>query len=162
MKPVSSMFTFRLPWCPGKSTFFKGDIKLPVWGLPTTTECKIIVPSIAETESYDHTTYENQMFFFNTVQRTCFYKHNVKREGLDQCYDCKAEIEILRSYVEKYLTLKENETVEERIEKISAEISAVLDPERTLLSAQVRFIFRFSFRFFVSISLFSIRMLNKR
>ena len=36
--------------------------------------------------------YEEQMFYFNTVTRVGRYLHEVRAQGIDYCYDCKAEV----------------------------------------------------------------------
>lgn len=61
----------------------------------TTTESRLI-PSEGTTQ-WDNTKYEEQMFYFNTIQRVGRYKHDcivdpAVTEGLDYCFDCKAEV----------------------------------------------------------------------
>ena len=70
LNPVGSLFTFRLPWHEGSSTFFDGDVFLPVWGLATTTECKIAVAKDAIKRSYDHKTYLH-LTFLTCAEHVC-------------------------------------------------------------------------------------------
>jgi hypothetical protein len=101
IRPVASMLKFRLPWTPGTSRYLAGDIYLPTWGPITTTEARLICLRDAPIVDYDNTAYEEEMFFFNTVQRVGLYNHGVKGEGLDHCYDCTAEIHVLKKFIEK-------------------------------------------------------------
>ncbi len=40
------------------------------------------------------------MFYFNCVTRVARYQHNVRGvPGMDFCYDCRAEVEILQNYL---------------------------------------------------------------
>ncbi len=67
------------------------------------TESRLISKEITTTLiEYDHTKYEEQMFYFNTVTRPALYQHDVQGEGIDHCYDCRAEVHILSSYLAKY------------------------------------------------------------
>ena len=102
MRPVGSMLKFRLPWSEGSTSYVKGDIYLPVWGPQTTTETRLIVHErdLDTSIDYDHTSYGERMFFFNTCSRVDFYEHGVLNvAGVDRCYDCAAEAHILGSYL---------------------------------------------------------------
>jgi hypothetical protein len=105
MRPRRSMLKFRLPWKPGNSEYLDGQVFLPVWGPITTTEARLITPEHSTaTRVYDHSEYEQQMFFFNTVGRVARYRHDVDTspasgDGLDYCYDCTAEIHILTLFL---------------------------------------------------------------
>ncbi len=39
------------------------------------------------------------MFHFNTITRVTYYDHDVKGDGIDHCYDCRAEILILKNFL---------------------------------------------------------------
>jgi hypothetical protein len=127
MRPLRSMLKFRLPWTiEGASRkYLDGDIYLPVWGPPTTTETRLVPrrcpihvmqeaaeerkqgikvkddnpTSWCDLKIYDCLKYQEQMFYFNTVTRVTFYNHDVKGDGIDHCYDCRAEIHILQKYL---------------------------------------------------------------
>jgi len=98
---VRSMLKFRLPWDKCHSEYLDGTLHLPVWGPQTTTESRLITvkDDPEKVTMYDHEKYESQMFFFNTVTRTALYTHSVKGQGMDRCYDCRAEVEILKNYI---------------------------------------------------------------
>ncbi len=106
MRPRRSMLKFRLPWQAGTSDYLDGDVYLPVWGPITTTEARLIThENSVATRPYDHTVYEQQMFYFNTRGRVARYRHAVdttpeSAEGLDYCYDCAAEIYILALFLQ--------------------------------------------------------------
>uniref|UniRef100_A0A7S3D3R6 Cap-specific mRNA (nucleoside-2'-O-)-methyltransferase n=1 Tax=Palpitomonas bilix TaxID=652834 RepID=A0A7S3D3R6_9EUKA len=102
MKPKAAMYKFRLPWVEGSTEYLEGDVYLPVWGPQTTTETRLIVTS-CNLRSWDHKLYEEQMFFFNNVARTEYFEHDVESDGLCHCYDCTAEVVVLRQYVVAFL-----------------------------------------------------------
>ena len=138
-----SMLKFRLPWDDNQTLYLNGDIYLPVWGPQSTTECRLITskPKIHNLyELYDNRRYEKQLFYFNNVTRHSLYRHDVtsesaKREGLDHCYDCRAEIEILRRYITEISPKPFSSlTLNEEIAKLSQEISRSLGRNRTLAS----------------------------
>lgn len=105
MKPVASSFKFRLPWGAGMTSYLQGDLRLPIWGPPTTTECRLFVakdryPDGAQA-TYDNGRYERQMFFFNTHQRIAKYKHHFMDFYRCSCFDCTSEAVVLTEYFEK-------------------------------------------------------------
>jgi cap2 methyltransferase len=128
LHPMKSMVKFKLPYTPGKTAYMKGDIYLPVWGPPTTTECRLVVDAHPRSCQYDHTEHENKMFFFNTVTRVALYPHSVCGCGIDHCYDCTAEVFILQSY----LRAMRPAACDEAVQELSARISAKISSERTL------------------------------
>eukprot|EP01138_Halocafeteria_seosinensis_P001520 gb/GECG01001558.1/.p1 GENE.gb/GECG01001558.1/~~gb/GECG01001558.1/.p1 ORF type:complete len:452 (+),score=53.80 gb/GECG01001558.1/:1-1356(+) len=105
LQPDASMLKFRLPWSPGTTDYLQGEMKLPVWGPPTTTEGRLVVKGPPfDQQAWDHEKYMEQMFYFNTVTRLSSYEHPVhakkaQQHGLDHCYDCTAEISILSRYL---------------------------------------------------------------
>jgi len=133
MKPAKSMLKFRLSWKPGKTLYLKGDIYFPIWGPITTTESRLI-PSEGQCE-YDNTTYEQQMFFFNTVTRVTLFDHKVNGEGIDHCYDCSAEVHVLNQFFLKVEKIEENSAeIYKKISDMSKKISRSCARDRTLAS----------------------------
>jgi cap2 methyltransferase len=133
MNPFRSMLKFRLPWAAGMTSYLDGDVYLPVWGPITTTETRLITKenSVAEIE-YDHKKYEEQLFFFNTVTRPALYAHDVTDgEGIDHCYDCRAEIHILSSYLETFKAVPKDKLAME-VGIMSKNISKQISNGRTL------------------------------
>ena len=109
MEPEASMLKFRLPWGKGTTKYLsgysaEGKIYLPVWGRQTTTETRLVAVG-NETYDYDNTKYEEQCFYFNTITRCSYYEHDVdvnRVRGLCHCYDCAAEIHILKQWARKF------------------------------------------------------------
>jgi hypothetical protein len=100
MKPMASMLRFELSWKPGKTRYLDGDVRLPVFGAITGTECRLVVSSEQPSfRDYDNAVHERQMFHFNTVRRVARYPHQIVAHGLDHCYDCSAEVAILANYI---------------------------------------------------------------
>jgi hypothetical protein len=94
-----SMLKFRLPYTAGTTSYLKGELYLPVWGPQSTTECRLVVGQDCGYQAYDHGEHEQRMSYFNKVVRTALYPHGVRGCGLDHCYDCTAEVNILRDYL---------------------------------------------------------------
>lgn len=114
MRPLASSFKFRLPWDDGTTTYLRGDIHLPVWGGPTTTECRLFVETGGQdgggeaeagsaggagTATYDNRRFERQMFYFNTHRRIARYKHDFTEFYKCCCFDCTSEATILMAYL---------------------------------------------------------------
>eukprot|EP00602_Paraphysomonas_sp_CaronLab_P007511 CAMPEP_0185020390 /NCGR_PEP_ID=MMETSP1103-20130426/2993_1 /TAXON_ID=36769 /ORGANISM="Paraphysomonas bandaiensis, Strain Caron Lab Isolate" /LENGTH=413 /DNA_ID=CAMNT_0027551259 /DNA_START=149 /DNA_END=1387 /DNA_ORIENTATION=- len=100
MKPAASMLKFRLPWTEGVTRYLDGKLFLPVWGPPTTTECRLVVTTHHEQRDYDHRQHWEQMFYFNTVARPSAYHHEYAGvDWLDCCYDCAVEGKVLKEYI---------------------------------------------------------------
>lgn len=133
---VRSMLKFRLPWDKGHSEYLDGSLHLPVWGPQTTTECRLVTvkDDPCRTKVYDHERYESQMFFFNMVARTALYTHSVRALGMDRCYDCRAEVEILKNYVLRASPwdAPEPAKLDQDLAKMSEWISRVISKNRTL------------------------------
>ena len=135
MTPYRALLKFRLPWDDGRTMYLKGQLRLPVWGSQTTTECRLVPDTPIAYATYEHSTYEQQMFHFNTRHRVQIYEQRTegqddtapmtlteqlcaavtgeRREetrgrkhrdralsGLDGCYDCTAELFILRHFLD--------------------------------------------------------------
>eukprot|EP00043_Microstomoeca_roanoka_P003612 m.44785 g.44785 ORF g.44785 m.44785 type:complete len:424 (-) comp12132_c0_seq1:86-1357(-) len=132
IQPKKSMLKFRLPWENGSTDYLAGELRFPVWGAVTTTETRL-VPHQGFT-SYDHRRYEQQMFYFNTERRVARYQHPlvaVGTEGMDFCYDCKAEAEILIAYFTRCRGITDSYDVVKMASDLSVRISRMLG-SRTL------------------------------
>jgi len=140
MAPVKSMLKFRLPWTAGSSEYLDGEIELPIWGPITTTEARLI-PSAGKRQ-WDHTKYEEQMFHFNTMTRVGRYHHDcdvepATAEGLDYCFDCKAEIEVLKDFLVIQRGRPDGEELLREVVAMSKAVTRACGSERTLLSGNV-------------------------
>lgn len=105
MQPIKSLFKFALPYTPGNTYYVDGEVYLPIWGGATSTETRLVPNN--NHRVWDHTEYEEQMFYFNTRTRIQIYQHGIEGEGLDGCYDCTAETQILRKYLLTFPQLRE-------------------------------------------------------
>src|SRR5947208_16442694 len=105
MQPMKAILKFRLPYYAGQTMYLKGKCLLPIWGPQSTSETRLI-PSCdfestdeADIEDsmieYDHTKYEDQMFYFNKRIRVGYYDHE-EIDGYDHCFDCTAEIIVIK------------------------------------------------------------------
>lgn len=105
LEPHAAMFKFRLPWNVPKTKYLDGKIYLPVWGPKSTTETRLWISGDAQEIEYDNKHYENAMFEYNIKDRTQLYKpicdvdSKENKEGFCRCYDCTAELKILRDYL---------------------------------------------------------------
>ncbi len=95
----ASELKFRLPWGGGTTQYLSGRIFLPIWGPITTTETRLITDG--GMREYDNLKYMEQMFYFNTVTRVTRFPHDITKEGIDYCYDCAAEIHVLKEFLKK-------------------------------------------------------------
>ena len=79
------------------------------------------------------------MFYFNTTTRVGRYRHEAAEQGLDYCYDCKAEVEILRNYLVKIKGMgsADEADVTREIIRMSMDISPACARDRTLLSGNL-------------------------
>ncbi len=108
MKPKNSILKFRLPWCQDcdnvieELEYLDGEVYFPVWGPRTTTEGRLVINNSLRKKKWDCAKYERQMFYFNVVTRTQWYPNRIKAPGLDHCYDCCAEVIILKQYLQKH------------------------------------------------------------
>jgi len=99
LNPKRSMLKFRLPWGKGTTKYLAGDVFMPVWGRQSTTETRLVATG-PTTKLYDHTAYEEQMFYYNTISRVWYYHHNVTGvDGMCHCHDCASEVYILTAYL---------------------------------------------------------------
>ncbi|KAH9601833.1 mRNA methyltransferase-like [Trypanosoma melophagium] len=115
----------------GTVKYLRGDILLPIWTRPTSTEGRLVVPRGAGQISYNVAHVENQFFFFNThVREEVHFNHLLlPDEDLDHHYDAAAEVNCLLTYL-KFLhpNLKDASigVLRSEIKRLSASITAHL------------------------------------
>lgn len=111
----AGLLKFRLPWSEGTTRYLSGKTYLPIWGPQTTTETRLLVTNSTNMIEWDNKKYEEQLFYFNNITRQSIYKHDVISEGLDYCYDCAAEVYVLKAYLssseDRRLPWTENDTI---------------------------------------------------
>jgi cap2 methyltransferase len=136
IQPIKSLLKFRLPWTPGCTQYLAGDIYLSAFGPITTTETRL-VPHGHERVMWDHKKYEEQLFHFNTVTRVARYAHTMPvgrpGHGLDYCYDCRAEVEILSQYLHKYNPLLDGVRLNDKFCDMTCRCSRECASNRTLM-----------------------------
>jgi hypothetical protein len=148
IRPKKAMLKFRLPWAIMGATkwvttggekfrYLDGDIYIQPWAPQTSTETRLVLGPFYEYEKeaptveYDNVAYEERMFYYNTNIRPSLFEHNIKGEGLDKCYDCTAEINILSEYLIKFDSLKLNtDLLHKKVSQMSKYISRLLGGRR--------------------------------
>lgn len=143
MQPELTSLKFRLPW-PGEDhalsdfplfsfekindettvEYLDGEIHLPIWGRQSTTESRLVIRKRDHSgkKRYNCSAYEEEMSYFNRVVRPSIHAEQpVRRNGLDGCFDCAAEVELLT----RYAGLKEipEDDLIEFVANLSARIS---------------------------------------
>lgn len=112
LQPTMAMLKFRLPWTSGCTEYYAGDIYTQPRVGPVSTEmrlwtdCKKII-------KYDHDDYNNRCYYFNKCVRDAIHdlpenklpenklpKNKLFLEGIDHCYDCWSEINIITKAIE--------------------------------------------------------------
>lgn len=106
IKKSICMLKFRLPYykedVADTFKYLDGTIYKQCWGPVSTSECRLVVPENKKIIEYNIRKHENQMHRFNTITRQWqYWPHDIDGAhiGLDHCWDCKAEIEILKEYI---------------------------------------------------------------
>ena len=116
LRPKRALLKFRFPYTEGSTESLDGEMRLPVWGPQTTTECRLLVTPPRKslplaTKRYDHQCMWEQLFYFNTVTRVSIYprpgfvgpedEETLKTAGLCRCYDCSREVDLLATLVKR-------------------------------------------------------------
>ena len=114
MKPRYSILKFRLPWEDKDFLYLDGKIIIQPWGPQSSTETRLIVSNPLKKKKWSCKSYEEQMFYFNTVTRCQFYEHGIVTTGIDNCYDCATEIYIIKNYLKKFNPEKNNKKYNQR------------------------------------------------
>jgi hypothetical protein len=138
MDPFMTMFKFRLPWQPGYTEYMSGDIYLQAYAPVRSTETRLITfgPQVPK-KKYENQKYENQMFYFNCVERSItefkvpLSDKTLERIGMNRHYDNACELYIIMMYFESFLG---KTPTEEEIAQMSIDISHKISSHRTLKS----------------------------
>eukprot|EP00658_Telonema_sp_P-2_P081406 TRINITY_DN8330_c0_g1_i8.p2 TRINITY_DN8330_c0_g1~~TRINITY_DN8330_c0_g1_i8.p2 ORF type:complete len:243 (-),score=62.52 TRINITY_DN8330_c0_g1_i8:286-1014(-) len=142
INPQASMLKFRLSWQRGTTHYLDGQVYLPIWGPVTTSESRLVVTQGSQMKDWDNTVYESQMFHFNTHTRVALYPHPVESqhvpcEGLCHCYDCTAELTVLKQYLVRFHSDRVSDYSDEELaNELSSMVEAVTkacSSKRTLL-----------------------------
>jgi len=102
MEPQAAMFKMRLPYTSGKTRYYDGDICLQPWAPLESTELRLIT-DCKKYKEYDHTTYEEIMFFINSMLRPGINTgYDIGNARLNNRLDTCLEYLILRDYIDKH------------------------------------------------------------
>lgn len=103
LRPVRSLLKFRLPFVDRNITdekssteYFDGIINFQAYAPPQSAETRLEVGNKPVLVRYDHSRYEQQMFYFNTLYRTQNFQHYHRKYGWS--YDTIREYFILKKY----------------------------------------------------------------
>jgi hypothetical protein len=103
MNPKASMFKFRHPWTKGETEYLSGDVFTQPYAPARSTETRLVVTG-RQKKRWNHTIYEQQCFFFNSILRKIPHRHGVEGAGFDpESYDSASEVEILKRFLDKKL-----------------------------------------------------------
>lgn len=88
--------------CDGTVQYLRGQVLLPVWTRPTSTEGRLVVPKGAFQVSYNVEKIENQFFFFNSVlrERVHFNHFYEFHDIFNHHFDAAAELHCLSTYLD--------------------------------------------------------------
>lgn len=85
----------------GTVPYLRGDMVIPIWTRPTSTEGRLVVPQGAFQRDYDVAKLENQSFFLNARMREQVHFNHLllPDEDLDHHFDASAEVHCLLAYL---------------------------------------------------------------
>lgn len=104
IKPKMASLKLRLPFTPGSTEYFDGVVYTQPFAPVFSAETRLFTDG-SKMRSYDHTDHEQRAFHHNIVTRQCWYaipEAYKSHPGLDNCYDCAAQIQILEEYNDKH------------------------------------------------------------
>lgn len=86
----------------GTIQYLRGDILLPIWTRPTSTEGRLMVPQCAFQVSYNVKKIEDQFFFFNRrVREQVHFNHMFGLDSnFDHHFDTSAEVHCLSTFLQ--------------------------------------------------------------
>lgn len=94
LSPRVALLKMCLPWVQGRTEYFDGEIYLPVWGRPSTTETRLVVQRPYTKTVYCNDCYNNRMHYFNKIMRPSQCPDGV---FYDQRLENAIELEYMRS-----------------------------------------------------------------
>ena len=142
LQPHASLLNFRPIVREEKMKYLQGDLIIEPWASKRTAECRLVVMKNAKSISYNTRKFTDSIQHFHYVDRLMYYDNDmdhVETEGLDHCYDCRAEIFILNEYLGKGKKVPSNMNMRKEIARMSQEISVQIDdPSRPQFLARTR------------------------
>jgi hypothetical protein len=139
IKPRASLLNFRLPHESGKTPYFKGELMIEPWASQRGIECRLIVKKDSKMTDYDNINFADNMAYFNNVKRVKYYKydtHDMSIEGLDHCYDCRAEIFIIQQYLTKVQKINNETELKSKTAKMSNDISNTCKEQKPIVDIE--------------------------
>lgn len=87
----------------GKVEYLRGDMLIPIWTRPTSTEGRLVVPAGAWRTRWDVQRYEDQCFFFNAKLREFVHFNHMlaPHDVFDAHFDAAAEVLVLEQFVKQ-------------------------------------------------------------
>lgn len=132
LDPEASLLSFRVNRNSSKTRFYQGDLVIEPWSSRRSYDCRLVVKQGASTIDHDNRRILSAMSYFQNVARTMFYDNKIdgaKSNGLDHCYDCRAEIRILGQFLRKIGGVTEEAKVLSSVPKLSSTLSEhIQDP----------------------------------
>ena len=126
MQPDAALLNFRIPNGREKIDFLEGHWLIEPWSSRRSTECRLVVKRGAKRLVYKTKDFIDAVQHFQQVTRVMYYKNDmdvVQMEGLDHCYDCRAEITILEKYLTTCKKVTDSQRLRRDISAMSHEIS---------------------------------------
>ncbi len=105
IKPAFSLLKFRLSFLPGQSIYFNGELYFQPWAKPASIEMRMVVSreGVNQLREYNHTHYEQLLFYHNVVIRECAKFHlGQPLDSVNDNFDTALEWTILSGYVARY------------------------------------------------------------
>ena len=100
---LACMLKFKVPFKKGAFRYLDGDLYLPVWGPVKTSECRLMIgPGMRKGKFWDQEEHTETLAYFNNVKRCAKYPNELAgSHGMDECYDCTAEVHVVKEYMSK-------------------------------------------------------------
>ena len=104
------------------------SIFIQPWACPYSTETRLFVEyGIAQTSTINADSYNDALFRHNYITRQYqSFEHDIKSEGICMCYDCTAEVAIVKKYCIGAGTYNEPEIINHAVAKLSRDISTAI------------------------------------
>ncbi|CAF0994879.1 unnamed protein product [Brachionus calyciflorus] len=107
LDPFKSLLRFRVPYPESKLktkvdfSYLNGYLKFQPWSNRNSLDVFLICDKNAMDTTYNYIKLKNQLYKFNTIDRVMMYKHLIRIDGIDECYDCRCEVFIFDEYLKQ-------------------------------------------------------------
>ena len=115
MKPLNAYLKFRLPYTPGKTTYFGGTIYMQIYS-PSSTETRILVRDYDSKKIYDNEGFDKTMGYFNCCIRNSKEKNKrwfdiMEKYNLKNNWDSEMALYTIDYYLRKIKKIRSDEEV---------------------------------------------------